>query len=155
MTTRALRVAAYGLCLQDEQVLLARYVSPDGAVRHWTLPGGGVEHGEDPYAAVAREVTEETGYQVRVEQLLGVDSRTRRGDAEVFQTIGIFYRVAIIGGQLRHEVGGSTDLPAWTPVKEVPGLPRAVIVDVGLELYHTQPPAGYVPLAPVDGLLRH
>ncbi|WP_308159672.1 NUDIX domain-containing protein [Micromonospora sp. C81] len=49
------------MCLRDEDLLLARWVSPDGARRHWTLPGGGVEHAEDPFDAVVREVTEETG----------------------------------------------------------------------------------------------
>jgi ADP-ribose pyrophosphatase YjhB (NUDIX family) len=84
-----------------------------------------VEHGEDPYDAVVRE---DTGYQVRVEQLLGVDSRTRRVEWDagaVFQAMGIFYRIRITGGQLRHEVGGSTDLAAWIPVTEVPELERA------------------------------
>jgi ADP-ribose pyrophosphatase YjhB (NUDIX family) len=94
MTAQQLRVAAYGLCLQDECVLLARYVSADCTMRHWTLPGGRVEHGEDPYDTVVREVAEETGYQVRVEQLLGVDSRTRRVEWDAgatFQAIGTAY----------------------------------------------------------------
>ena len=158
MTAQRLRVAAYGLCLQDERVLLARYVSPDATVRHWTLPGGRVEHGEDPYDAVVREVAEETGYRVRVEQLLGVDSRPQRVDWDgpvVFQAIGIFYRVRITGGQLRNEVGGSTDLAAWVPVGEVPTLERAVIVDGGLQLHDIQPPAGHVSPIPIEGLLRH
>jgi ADP-ribose pyrophosphatase YjhB (NUDIX family) len=158
MTAQQLRVAAYGLCLQDECVLLARYVSADCIVRHWTLPGGRVEHGEDPYDAVVREVAEETGYQVRVEQLLGVDSRTRRVEWDggaVFQAMGIFYRVCIIGGRLRNEVGGSTDLATWIPVPDVRELERAVIVDVGLQLHHTQPPTGHVPPIPVEGALRH
>jgi ADP-ribose pyrophosphatase YjhB (NUDIX family) len=50
-----------------------------------------VEHGEDPYDAVVREVAEETGYQVLVEQPLGVDSRPQRVGWEgpvVFQVIG-------------------------------------------------------------------
>lgn len=158
MTVHHLKVAAYGLCLQDEHVLLARYVSPDGATRHWTLPGGRVEHGEDPYDAVVREVAEETGYQVSAEQLLGVDSRSRRvewDDAAAFQAMGIFYRVRITGGQLCHEVDGSTDLATWIPVAEVAGLERAVIVDVGLQLHRLEPPSGHLPPIPVEGLLRH
>lgn len=39
----------------------------------WNIPGGGVEHGENPVEAVKREVWEETGLEVEeVEGLLGV-----------------------------------------------------------------------------------
>ncbi|MEK8170348.1 NUDIX domain-containing protein [Streptomyces sp. M19] len=69
---RRLRVAAYAVCVRENKVLLARYVGQDG--RHWTMPGGGIEHGEDPYDAVLREVTEETGYTVEIDRLLGIDS---------------------------------------------------------------------------------
>lgn len=68
------RLAAYAVCIEDGQVLLARHVSPNGE-SNWTLPGGRVEHGEDPFDAVIREVAEETGCNAEVERLLGVDSR--------------------------------------------------------------------------------
>ena len=39
----------------------------------WNIPGGGVEHGENPVEAIKREVWEETGLEVeKVEGLLGV-----------------------------------------------------------------------------------
>jgi len=38
----------------------------------WTIPGGFVDFDEDPRDAVVREVLEETGYHVRVLQLLDV-----------------------------------------------------------------------------------
>ncbi len=41
----------------------------------WTLPGGGLEHGEAPWAGVVREVKEETGLEVAVERLAGVYSK--------------------------------------------------------------------------------
>ncbi|WP_344619240.1 NUDIX hydrolase [Dactylosporangium salmoneum] len=160
MVAQRLRVAAYGVCLRDGHVLLARYVSPDGARRHWTLPGGKVEHGEDPFDAVIREVAEETGYQAEVERLLGVDSRARfvewgdPGGAEL-HSLGVYYRVRVVGGELRHETGGSTDLTQWIPTTEVAGLERAVIVDIGLELHHSAPPSGHVTPIQVTGLLRH
>ncbi|MGX9229825.1 NUDIX hydrolase [Streptomyces albus] len=68
------RLAAYGVCVEDGRVLLGRHVSSDGRST-WTLPGGGVEHAEDPVDTVVREVAEETGYDAVVERLLGVDSR--------------------------------------------------------------------------------
>jgi ADP-ribose pyrophosphatase YjhB (NUDIX family) len=160
MTPQRLRLAAYAVCLRQDRLLLARYVSPDRAQRHWTLPGGKVEHAEDPYDAVVREVAEETGYQVEVERLLGVDSRPRHvywggpGGTEL-HSVGVFYRVRVTGGQLRNETGGSTDLADWIPVASVAGLERAVIIDVALELERTLPPGGHAEAVPVSGLLRH
>lgn len=159
MTEHRRRVAAYAICLQDDQILLTRFVAPDGSHRHWTLPGGGVEHAEDPYHAVVREVEEETGYDVEVEWLLGVDSRSwpmasrGAGGAEL-HTVGVYYRVRIVGGELRHEVDGSTDMAAWMPVTDVPGLERPGLVDVGLELDRARPRTGHVDPVPVGGRVR-
>ena len=141
-------------------MLLARYVSPDGKRRHWTLPGGKVEHAEDPYDAVVREVAEETGYAVAVERLLGVDSRSRRASwvgrwGGELHSVGVFYAVAVTGGELRNEIGGSTDLAAWFPTSEVESLERAVIVDIGLAMHRSRPATGHVDPIEVAGLLRH
>lgn len=160
MSAQRLKVAAYGVCLRDGRMLLARYVSPDGAHRHWTLPGGKVGHAEDPYDAVVREVREETGYRVAVERLLGVDSRSRRVDwgtpaGADLHSVGVFYRVRVTGGELRHEVGGSTDRAEWFPVADVPGLERAVVIDIALAMERALPPSGHVDPIPVSGLLRH
>ena len=42
--TPSLRVGAYAVCLRDGAVLLARLTGTDP---RWTLPGGGLDHGED------------------------------------------------------------------------------------------------------------
>ncbi len=41
------------------------------AKNRYHLPGGGIDAGEDPQQAVAREITEETGYQVEQLQNIG------------------------------------------------------------------------------------
>lgn len=143
-----LRVAAYAVCVREEKVLLARWVARDGAKR-WTLPGGGLEHGEDPLETVVREVDEETGYTVEPVQLLGLDSIRRRyprrlGSFADFQGLRIVYEAKVTGGELRHETGGSTDLAAWHPLSAVSGLDRVELVDTGLELWRTRPAVGRV-----------
>ncbi|MER6126428.1 NUDIX hydrolase [Streptomyces sp. NPDC001795] len=143
---KKLRVAAYAICVRDGQLLLARGPSPDGTPE-WMLPGGGMEHGEDPYDTVRREVEEETGYHIELIGLLGVDSirhssRRRFGRTVDRHGIRLVYEGRIVGGELRNEVGGSTDLAAWQDLTAVPGLRRVALVDTGLELWRQRPAAG-------------
>ncbi|MEZ5097747.1 MAG: NUDIX domain-containing protein [Nocardioides sp.] len=63
---RRQRVAAYAVILRDDRILLSQvapHISPEGA---WTLPGGGVDHGENPRDALLREIVEETGLDAMV-----------------------------------------------------------------------------------------
>ncbi|MFC8231791.1 NUDIX hydrolase [Streptomyces sp. NPDC058232] len=154
------RLAAYAVCIEDGRVLLARHVSPKGEST-WTLPGGRVEHAEDPFGAVIREVAEETGCDAVVERLLGVDSRvipaaerTIRGGPE-HQNVGIFYQVRITGGQLRPEPNGEIAESVWTPIPDVAGLRRSSLIDIGLALAQSLPATGHVAPVPVGGLIQH
>ncbi|TMR23453.1 NUDIX domain-containing protein [Nonomuraea turkmeniaca] len=152
------RLAAYAVCIEDGRVLLARHVSPMGE-SHWTLPGGRVEHGEDPFDTVIREVAEETGCDAAVERLLGVDSRVIPADVAragtEHQNVGIFYRIRITGGRLRPEPVGEIAESIWTPIADVACLCRSSLVDVGLALAQTVPATGHVAPVPVGGLIQH
>jgi 8-oxo-dGTP diphosphatase len=148
-------VAAYAVCVRDDRVLLARWIRPEDGAPEWILPGGGMDHGEHPCDTVVREVAEETGYQVEVTGLLGVDSARRRfpprglRPARDHHALRLVYEVRITGGELRYEVGGSTDMAAWHDLAAVPGLTRVPIVDAGLLLWLERPPTGRLPL-PAD-----
>ncbi|MGW6586970.1 NUDIX hydrolase [Streptomyces globisporus] len=154
------RLAAYAVCIEDGHVLLALAVGPEGD-RTWTLPGGGVEHAEDPFDTVIREVAEETGLKAVVESLLGVDSRVipanerRRPGAPELQNVGVFYRVRVTGGTLRPEPNGDTAESVWTPLSEVARLRRSSLVDIGIALAQNLPPTGHVAPVPIGGLVQH
>ncbi|MEV6414695.1 NUDIX domain-containing protein [Kribbella sp. NPDC051718] len=153
------RLAAYAVCIDDGRVLLARYVSPKGEGTWWTLPGGRVEHAEDPYDAVTREVAEETGCSSVVERLLGVDSRlisaAESTNGTLHQNVGVFYAVRITGGSLRPEPNGETAESVWSPLSDIAGLSRSVVIDVGVGLAMAAPSTGHLASVAVGGLVRH
>lgn len=142
-------MAAYAVCVRADQILLARSPGPDG-VPEWVLPGGGMEHGEDPYDTVRREVFEETGYQVAVTGLLGVHTSRRvirhgpLGTPTDHQGLSLLYAVEVTGGDLTPEIGGSTDFAAWQDLSALAGLNVVRVVEAGLRLWRERPVTGHL-----------
>jgi 8-oxo-dGTP diphosphatase len=126
------RLAAYAWVERGDAVLLCRISSPDVAAGQWTLPGGGLEFGEDPVDGVLRELREETGLVGTTGELLGVRSAilepelTKRGDR--LHVVGVLYRVDAPDADLVMELDGSTDLAAWIPFAELDALPALPLV---------------------------
>jgi len=132
-----IRVAAYGVIIDGDRILLAHW--NEHGRSGWTLPGGGIEPGEDPADAAVREIFEETGFTAELDGLLGVDSFVVPAENRVsahatgpLHAIRIVYRAHITGGELTYEQNGSTDWAAWHPLDEVPTLDRVGLVDVAL-----------------------
>ncbi|WP_205761265.1 NUDIX hydrolase [Arthrobacter mobilis] len=137
------RVGAYGVIIQDNALLLTRWT--ESGVPRWTLPGGGLELGEDAAAGAVREIYEETGYTANLSRLLGVDSKHipaehRLRGTRPLHALRVIYEASITGGELTHELNGSTDEARWVPLDEVPSLERLDLVDVGLRLYFARLP---------------
>jgi ADP-ribose pyrophosphatase YjhB (NUDIX family) len=131
------RVGAYALLPDAGRLLLTRYA---GSGR-WSLPGGGIDHGEQPIDAVHREVREETGLILADARLTAVDSVHFTGHApdgtlEDFHAVRIVYRgvVPTDAEPAVLEVDGSSDAAAWIPLTELHRYPVTGFVGVALGL---------------------
>lgn len=134
---RVQRPAAYAVIVNGGHVLLSQ-LSHTGM---WTLPGGGVDHGEHPRDTVRRETFEETGLVLESAELTDVDSHHftgRNPDAvtEDFHGVRFLYR----GGVSRRdvpevqEIGGTTVAAAWWPLRELSRLRLNPVVRTGLAM---------------------
>jgi 8-oxo-dGTP diphosphatase len=121
------RIAAYGVCRDDEGRLLLARASPTLTLKgRWFLPGGGVQHGENPPESLRREIEEESGLTVQLGPLLDVLSDVRTlPDGASLHTVRLIYRVASWTGTLRPESDGTTDAVGWFTPDEVAEMPLA------------------------------
>jgi 8-oxo-dGTP diphosphatase len=107
--TEKTRVAAYGLIVDGDRILLCRAAEKTDAYGKWTLPGGGINFGEPPVDGMIREVEEETGLIVTSAGLVTVDSLVSHWEGTTYHHVRVIYLAKVIGGELRHEINGSTD----------------------------------------------
>lgn len=121
------RVAAYAVILRDGNILLSRLAPSVTPEELWTLPGGGLDHGEDPRDAVIREIQEETGLDATVGETARVYSAHlpavwrdgRRVDAHALRIVYEGWVSADAPEPHVVEVGGSTMAAAWHRVEDV------------------------------------
>lgn len=134
-----IRVASYAIITDEKNRLLLPHWYSGEQAQGWTLPGGGIEEGEDPADAVIREVFEETGYHAQVQHILGVDSHVIPAERRLrpeqrtqsLHALRIIYRAEIVGGELTVERDGSTNGVDWFRTDQVEELDRVSLVDVG------------------------
>jgi 8-oxo-dGTP diphosphatase len=123
------RIGAYGIARDESgKVLLV-----SASATAWHLPGGGIDHAEDPVATVVREFAEETGLSVEVTGLHSVSA-----DLVEFPRLGVIqhhdrlvFDVKVLGGVLTAEEG---ERAAWVVPEEVELIPLAARVLLGQDL---------------------
>ncbi len=65
------------MIVRGGDILLARIAPSISENEQWTLPGGGIDFGEHPDAAVVREVHEETGLSCELGRPIWIGSAHR------------------------------------------------------------------------------
>ena len=161
---RRQRVAAYAVILRtpatpaDEradgpvdasgpEILLCRLAPRISRQELWTLPGGGLDHGEDPRDALVREIVEETGLDAVVGDTARVYSAhlpraSRDGVLTDFHALRIVYDAWVLPDAPQPrvvEVDGSTVEAAWHPVAAVVAGEVPVVATVTEALADHQP----------------
>jgi 8-oxo-dGTP diphosphatase len=82
----------------------------------WELPAGMIEPGEQPAAAVVREVFEETGVHAEVERLAGVAShRTVYPNGDHCEYLSVWFRCRAVGGAPRPDGEESVEVAWFAP----------------------------------------
>jgi 8-oxo-dGTP pyrophosphatase MutT (NUDIX family) len=84
-------VRAAGVCVRDDHVLLQTEEQLD----FWVLPGGRCEMGEHTADTVQREMWEETGLEVRVDNLLWVMENFFTHEGKAFHEIAFYYQMTL------------------------------------------------------------
>lgn len=109
------RVAVGAIVLHEGALLMVKR-GKDPGKGLWTVPGGSLESGEYIKDAVAREVREETGLNVRSHELLGI-----------FEVVGedhyvILDHLATLSEPGEPIAGDDVEEAAWVPLDKIVSL---------------------------------
>jgi len=92
------KVDVRGAVIQDGKILLVQ----ERRDERWCMPGGWADIGDKPSDMVAREVWEESGFDVKASKIIGIYDANRSQDpTEFFHAYKIVFMCEITGGQAR------------------------------------------------------
>lgn len=91
------KIDVRGAVIRDGKILLVQ----EAADSKWAMPGGWADIGDAPSAMVAREVFEESGFEVRAVKVAAVYDANRAEPMEFFHAYKIVFLCENLGGEAR------------------------------------------------------
>lgn len=142
------RAAAYVVaCDLQSRILLTQFEKAGNPHSgFWTLPGGGMEWGEQAHETALRELKEETGLDGEIGALLATHSEWFDADqAESGQpghALRLIYAARTFAGELKSDFSNddTTVAAAWFTPDEVRRLQRVDVVDFAISLVWADDP---------------
>jgi ADP-ribose pyrophosphatase YjhB (NUDIX family) len=108
-----------GVMIENGHVLLHKQVNED----HWALPGGRVKVLEESASGIKRELMEELGVAVEIENLLWVTENFFTYHDANFHEIGFYYRVSsekmMNHNEAFYGLEGKGLLYQWVPINKL------------------------------------
>lgn len=117
-------VGAYGIMIKDNKIALVRKAR-GGYKGKLDLPGGGIEHTEQPFETLKREIREEAGIGITNYKLLDVVATNIKWEMEPdlwedLHHIGILYTVETNESSLKSDADGlDSDGANWYNLNEL------------------------------------
>ena len=136
------KVDVRGAVVRDGKILLIRETA-DGK---WSMPGGWADIGDAPAEMVAREVREESGYEVRVDKLIAVYDANRIEPMEFYHAYKLVFLCTITGGEASTSIETSgVDFfdPQNLPPLSESRTNRAILAEVFAHIANPARPAAF------------
>lgn len=92
------KIGVNGIVLDENNKVLLERRADD---KLWGIPGGWAENGESPQVSVIRELYEETGYAVEVENIVDIFTRLPGEYGQPHTSYHILFLCKITGGSLK------------------------------------------------------
>jgi len=137
------RAAAYVVAHDAQGRLLLTQFEMAGHPRSgsWTLPGGGMEWGEQAHETARRELKEETGLDGEIGTLLGTQSEwfdaSRSPSGQPSHAMRLIFEARNLTGTLKRDFSDddTTVDAAWFTLDAVATLQRVSVVDFAIRLF--------------------
>lgn len=124
MEVKKMHVGSYGIIINDEKIVLIKKAR-GGYKGKLDLPGGGIEHLENPCETLKREIMEEVGVGVENYSLLDVTATNIKWEIEKdlyedLHHIGVLYKVSVDNFNLKNDADGlDSDGANWYNISEL------------------------------------